>query len=626
MIEQLKALEEYLRANKMDATIQSLRAEVLGKYSQGPSTQFLGMVDEAGSKKLGRSMDFTNRPGDSKQNRPGDSKQNPPDELKQKGLKGKKDELVVEGLLGKIAYSTKLLEDSNVNSKISKLINNRIFLKAVESMFPEVDKPASNANHSFDFKDELDYVDASNANSDSMYPANNNGLSQIEINQEGSSILSQPSLILEQLSQGDTEADDYTDDNDLGYYEYSFSEHELISGCQRLQQKYGYPDKAVRRNSKKEISTKKQGRKTEGISKFPAGIQFPPSEDALYPLEYNGVIYDTVTLQVIFDREKTGYEERRELEVEAGELLGGRYRVESVLGSGVFAKVLKVFDTIGQEWTCLKMIANNKDFFDQALDEIKILRYIAANCDPDQHHLLRFKGVFYHREHLFIETDLLKDNLYIAYRKNPTFFSIPILKQIARQILLALHALHSLQIMHADLKPENILIKSYNPVVVKVVDLGNSCFFHDSLQEYVQSRSYRAPEVALGTGYDEKIDIWSVGCIMAELWTKNILFYNTHVQGMLARIQGIVGPWPEWMLDKGHQVENYFSKENLIFIEEGPHFHILIPKPTTLQARVRTDDQAFLSFLEATLKIDPNFRPSAQEALQHPFIADSLEL
>lgn len=74
------------------------------------------------------------------------------------------------------------------------------------------------------------------------------------------------------------------------------------------------------------------------------------------------------------------------------------------------------------------MIANNKDYFDQSLDEIKILRYINANCNPDEHNLLKFKGVFYHREHLFIETDLLKDNLFVAYRKNPAFFSIPIIK------------------------------------------------------------------------------------------------------------------------------------------------------------------------------------------------------
>lgn len=104
----------------------------------------------------------------------------------------------------------------------------------------------------------------------------------------------------------------------------------------------------------------------------------------------------------MFDREKTGYEETKEINIKEGEILAGRYRVESVLGSGVFAKVLKVTDLMKGELTCLKMISNNKDFFDQALDEIKILRYISSNCDPDEEHLLKFKNVFYHREHLFI--------------------------------------------------------------------------------------------------------------------------------------------------------------------------------------------------------------------------------
>lgn len=62
MIEQLKALEEYLKANKMEKTLQSLKVEILAKYPQGPSTQFLNLLDESGPKKLGKSTDFTSRP------------------------------------------------------------------------------------------------------------------------------------------------------------------------------------------------------------------------------------------------------------------------------------------------------------------------------------------------------------------------------------------------------------------------------------------------------------------------------------------------------------------------------------------------------------------------------------
>ena len=65
---------------------------------------------------------------------------------------------------------------------------------------------------------------------------------------------------------------------------------------------------------------------------------------------------------------------------------------------------------------------------------------------------------------------------------------------------------------------------SWRRCEVKVIDLGSSCFISDHLSSYVQSRSYRAPEVILGLPYDQKIDIWSFGCILAELLTGSVLF------------------------------------------------------------------------------------------------------
>jgi len=98
------------------------------------------------------------------------------------------------------------------------------------------------------------------------------------------------------------------------------------------------------------------------------------------------------------------------------------------------------------------------------------------------------------------------------------------LQIITRQCLEALQYLHGLGIVHCDLKPENILIKSYKRCEIKVIDLGSSCFQTDNLCLYVQSRSYRAPEVMLGLQYDEKIDIWSLGCILAELCSGEVCF------------------------------------------------------------------------------------------------------
>jgi hypothetical protein len=287
------------------------------------------------------------------------------------------------------------------------------------------------------------------------------GPSAIFPGQEDVSILSQPSYVLEELQRKESLHDEYTEDNDLGYFQHDFNEQELMNGCARLTQKYGYPESAV----KKVVRISVPNQKPKNERKFAPEVIFPTTDDKIYPLEYNGIIYNSMNIKVIHDREKIGFE-GKDIEMKVGTILMGRYEILSVLGSGVFASVVKTRDLLSptEELACFKVVLNNKDFFDQSFDEIKFLRLIKANCDPDAHFLLDFKGAYYHKEHLFIQTDLLKDNLFSAYRKNPSFFSIPTIKILSRQILTALATLHSLNIIHSDLKPENILIKSYSPV------------------------------------------------------------------------------------------------------------------------------------------------------------------
>ena len=155
--------------------------------------------------------------------------------------------------------------------------------------------------------------------------------------------------------------------------------------------------------------------------------------------------------------------------------------------------------------------------------------------------MLRLIDCFYHKEHLFIVTELLKDNLYEFYKyinenNFENYFNLGRLQKITKQILSALEYIHSLKIVHCDLKPENILIKSINNTQIKVIDFGSSCFLHDHLSSYVQSRSYRAPEVILGCKYDNKIDMWSLGCILAELYTGSVIFQNDSIQSLLTRV------------------------------------------------------------------------------------------
>uniref|UniRef100_A0A7S3KIB6 Protein kinase domain-containing protein n=1 Tax=Euplotes crassus TaxID=5936 RepID=A0A7S3KIB6_EUPCR len=192
-------------------------------------------------------------------------------------------------------------------------------------------------------------------------------------------------------------------------------------------------------------------------------------------------------------------------------------------------------------------------------------------------------------------------------------------------------------------------MRSYSKCQVKVIDLGSSCFIHDHLSSYVQSRSYRAPEVILGCKYDYKVDIWSLGCIIAELYTGYVLFQNESVVGLLARVIGIMGPIPEHMAREGKHVSNYFTDEGILYQEaggvdmhsqnvsesakrrhrkkmeqEGYSYNMVIPKKTHLKARLNNvDDPLFVDFLSKTLDVDPEKRLSASEALKHPWLTEA---
>ncbi len=78
--------------------------------------------------------------------------------------------------------------------------------------------------------------------------------------------------------------------------------------------------------------------------------------------------------------------------------------------------------------------------------------------------------------------------------------------------------------IHCDLKPENILLKQANKSGIKIIDFGSSCLWNQRIYTYIQSRFYRAPEIILGIPYTCAIDMWSFGCILAELYSGYPLF------------------------------------------------------------------------------------------------------
>ncbi|KAI5082818.1 hypothetical protein GOP47_0002561 [Adiantum capillus-veneris] len=337
--------------------------------------------------------------------------------------------------------------------------------------------------------------------------------------------------------------------------------------------------------------------------------------------------FEIFNLRVIHRKNRTGFEEDKDFPVLINSVVAGRYHVTEYLGSAAFSKAIQAHDLHTGMDVCMKIIKNNKDFFDQSLDEIKLLKFINKHDPVDKYHILRLYDYFYHREHLFIVCELLRANLYEFHKFNresggEVYFTMPRLQSITRQCLEALEFLHGLGIIHCDLKPENILVKSYSRCEIKIIDLGSSCFQTDQLCSYVQSRSYRAPEVILGLPYDQKIDIWSLGCILAELCTGNVLFQNDSLATMLARVVGILGPIDPEVLAEGRDTHKYFTKNHMIYArnQETDQLEYLIPKRSSLSHRLPLGDHGFVEFVRYLLESNPYKRPTATEALQHPWL------
>jgi len=160
------------------------------------------------------------------------------------------------------------------------------------------------------------------------------------------------------------------------------------------------------------------------------------------------------------------------------------------------------------------------------------------------------------------------------------------------QLLTALSFLEERHVIHCDLKPENILITDATYDRLKMVDFGSGCFKSEQVYTYVQSRFYRAPEVILRIPYSEKVDIWSLGCILAELFTGEPIFPGNNEQEQLEYIMELGGIFPETMIDKSRKKEHYFDTDYSPFLIEDPQYGILrIPESRSIKVAVPSKDK-----------------------------------
>lgn len=322
------------------------------------------------------------------------------------------------------------------------------------------------------------------------------------------------------------------------------------------------------------------------------------------------------------DTANFGYDdERGDYTIVHGDHLSYRYEIIDVLGKGSFGQVVRCIDHKTGGLVAVKIIRNKKRFHQQALVEVNILQKLREWDPKNKHSMVNFTQSFYFRGHLCISTELLDMNLY-EFIKSNSFrgFSLKIVRRFTKQMLSSLLLLKQHKVIHCDLKPENILLAHPLHSEIKVIDFGSSCFENEKVYTYIQSRFYRSPEVILGMTYGMPIDMWSVGCILAELYTGVPIFPGENEQEQLACIMEVFGPPEKHLIDKSTRRKLFFDsmgKPRLTVSSKGKRRR---PSSRTLQQVLKCDDESFLDFLTRCLRWDPDRRLKPDEAVRHEFI------
>ncbi|POW06532.1 hypothetical protein PSTT_08897 [Puccinia striiformis] len=373
------------------------------------------------------------------------------------------------------------------------------------------------------------------------------------------------------------------------------------------------------------------------------------------------------------EEHKRDYKKGRYHPVEVGEgYKDNRYRVLRKLGWGGYATVWLAHDRQLDQHVCLKVSKSSKFFTDAAKAEIKFNKRISsANpTHPGHRHLVSLLDHFDHAgpkgTHVCMVFEVLGDNL-LAFKNRCKRNRIPahIVRKIGRQILLAVDYLHQeCGIIHTDLKPDNVLIciedverviqselenhpegydnktttplestpscssrpgqpdqSDYGNITVKIADLGNATWATNLPDQSLTTRPYRSPELIIGAPWGRQVDIWSVGCTLAELLTGDQLFKAppfVREEDHLVQIIEIVGPFPDEFVKTGKFDQNIIAQLGkhplvtwlMIAIDRLSYFNL----KQRFSILYSFDDQLIQCLLKI-LQIDPHKQWEAKQIL-----------
>ncbi|XP_051050344.1 serine/threonine-protein kinase MAK isoform X3 [Phodopus roborovskii] len=281
-----------------------------------------------------------------------------------------------------------------------------------------------------------------------------------------------------------------------------------------------------------------------------------------------------------------------------------RYTTMRQLGDGTYGSVLMGKSNESGELVAIKRM--KRKFY--SWDECMNLREVKSLKKLNHANVIKLKEVIRENDHLYFIFEYMKENLYQLMKDRNKLFPESVIRNIMYQILQGLAFIHKHGFFHRDMKPENLLCMG--PELVKIADFGLARELRSQppYTDYVSTRWYRAPEVLLRSSvYSSPIDVWAVGSIMAELYTFRPLFPGTSEVDEIFKICQVLGTpkksdWPE-----GYQLA---SSMNFRFPQCIPiNLKTLIPNASSEAIQLMTE----------MLSWDPKKRPTASQALKHPY-------
>ncbi|KAE8622903.1 hypothetical protein XENTR_v10005423 [Xenopus tropicalis] len=329
------------------------------------------------------------------------------------------------------------------------------------------------------------------------------------------------------------------------------------------------------------------------------------------------------------------------------------YEVLEFLGRGTFGQVAKCWKRSTKEIVAIKILKNHPSYARQGQIEVSILSRLSSE-NADEYNFVRSYECFQHKNHTCLVFEMLEQNLYDFLKQNK-FSPLPLkyIRPILQQVATALMKLKSLGLIHADLKPENIMLVDpvRQPYRVKVIDFGSASHVSKAVcSTYLQSRYYRAPEIILGLPFCEAIDMWSLGCVIAELFLGWPLYPGASEYDQIRYISQTQGLPAEYLLSAGTKTSRFFNRDPdlgyPLWRLKAPDEHEMETGIKSKEARKyifnclddmaqvnmstdlegtdmlaeKADRREYIDLLKKMLTIDADKRITPLKTLNHPFV------